>query len=176
MSGYLINLKTDRAVTDIRTNGARGLVNDLSRLLAGAIESYGCAELTVYSQATNGVYGTATFTAASVANNDTVVIAGTTLTGKTASPSGQAEFLATTANNTLTATALAACINANTTVRQYVTATSSGAVVTVKPVVPGLIGNLITTVGTAVRLAASAATITGGIGAFDVAQVQLTNP
>jgi phage tail sheath gpL-like len=90
------------------------------------------------------VAASATATCASVANADTITVAGTVLTAKT-SPSGSAEW-ARGVSNTADAAALAACINAHATVSKYVTASSSAAVVTITANVKGVIGNLITLV------------------------------
>lgn len=119
------------------------------------------------------VAASATATCASVADADTITIAGTVLTAKT-SPSGSAQW-ARGVSNTADAAALAACINAHTTVSQYVSATSSGAVVTITANVKGPIGNLITLVsssGTTLavtgsgNLASGAGGVTGSVTTF----------
>jgi phage tail sheath gpL-like len=89
---------------------------------------------------TTVVQATGTITLSSFVEDDTVTVNGTLLTGKN-SPSGSAQF-AIGASDTLTAVALAACINANTTLNKQVVATSSGAVVTITALVPGAFGNL----------------------------------
>lgn len=120
-----------------------------------------------FTSATASVKATQIFTCATVVADNTLVIAGVTLTAK-ASPSGQAQFLRS-ANNTTQAAAIAACINANTDLAGLVTATSALAVVTVTASLPGPLGNLVTTVGTATTLEAGAATCTGGAGVTSVA-------
>lgn len=109
------------------------------------------------------VRASGTLTVASINADDTCVINGVTLTGK-ASPSGQDQF-DSDGSNTVVATAVAACINAHSSLTGIVYATSSGAVVTVHAYQKGLMGNAITLVGTATRLEASAARLAGGTGA-----------
>lgn len=86
--------------------------------------------------------GTITLTYASVANLDTVTVAGITLTCVTGTPTG-AQFKKVTDGPT-TAANLAALINSLATLNIYVSATSSGSVVTVKANQAGVVGNLIT--------------------------------
>lgn len=85
------------------------------------------------------VAASATVTCASVADSDTVTIGKTTLTAKT-SPSGSTQW-ARGVSNTADAAALAACINANTTLNQIVSATSAAGVVTITANVKGVLGN-----------------------------------
>ncbi len=89
---------------------------------------------------TTVVQASGTITLSSFVEDDTVTINGTLLTGKN-TPSGAAQF-AILGTDTLTAAALAACINANTTLNKQVVATSALAVVTVSALVPGAFGNL----------------------------------
>lgn len=130
----------------------RGLINGSYR---GFIRSTLCSER---------ASGTFTGTAAAVAPNDTVVIAGTTLTNK-ASPANQDEF-ADAATNALLAASLAACINAHTTLSKIVFAVVTNAangVVTVYSKYPGTIGNLITLAESG-GYTVSGAAMTGGVG------------
>lgn len=90
----------------------------------------------------NLVAATGTVTFSSFAAADTVTINGAVFTAS-ASPSGANQFLVT-GGDTLAAAALTAKINSATApanVLGCVTATSSGAVITLTCVVPGLIGN-----------------------------------
>lgn len=111
---------------------------------------------------------TGTLTPVSVANNDTCVINGITLTAKTSAPTGVAQFLAGV-SDVADGAALAAIINAHpylglSTSSTPITATASAStgVVTVRYGAVGTGGDSITLVGTAVRLAASAATLGSG--------------
>lgn len=115
-----------------------------------------------FNSATASVKAATTATCATVVADNTLTIAGVTLTAK-ASPSSQSEFLRS-ANNTTQAAAIAACINAHTSLLGIVTATSSGAVVTITAALPGPLGNLVTTVGTVTTLACANATLVGGAG------------
>ena len=88
------------------------------------------------------VKATGTVTLASFVANDTVTINGVVLTGK-ASPAGSAEF-ACGVSDTADAAALAAVINAHTTLNTMVVATSALGVVTLTAYVPGALGNAVT--------------------------------
>ena len=109
------------------------------------------------------VRASATVTVASILADDTVTVSGVVLTGKS-SPSGQDQFDSDGSDATV-ATAIAACINAHTSLTGIVTASASGAVVTVSAYVKGLIGNAITLASSdGTRLAVSAARLAGGTG------------
>jgi phage tail sheath gpL-like len=69
-----------------------------------------------------------------------------------------------------TATALAAAINADATLKTKVHATATAKVVTVKATVPGVLGNAVTLVASGTGVTAGGATLTAGAGA-DVAPV-----
>lgn len=108
-----------------------------------------------------------TITCATVLADDTVTINGVTLTGKS-SPSGESQF-DSDGSDTVVATAIAACINANSSLTGIVTATSSGAVVTVTASQSGLMGNAITLASSGATLAVSAARLASGTGAGEAA-------
>jgi hypothetical protein len=108
--------------------------------------------------------GTITITYAKLIATDTIKIGATTLTCKTSDANGTTEFLKV-GNATDTATSLCACINANTTLSTFLTATSALGVVTIVCKQPGLIGNAIglaATEGTAEAMAESAANLASG--------------
>lgn len=105
---------------------------------------------------------TLTLTYASISNNDTCVIAGTTLTCVTGTPSGSAQFKKQT-DATVTATNLVNCINANPTLSALMTATSVAGVVTMTIKIPGALGNQVPLVGST-GMAAGAATFANGAG------------
>jgi phage tail sheath gpL-like len=108
--------------------------------------------------------GTITVTNTSVDADDTVTIAGTVLTAKASGANGTSQFNKGV-SSTATATNLAACINANTTLNKFVVASSSSAVVTVTCLVPGTIGNLISlATSDAPAFALSAAVLASGAG------------
>lgn len=106
-----------------------------------------------------GVYASVTATLASVIATNTVVIGGVTLTCVNSGGTSVQFNKGTT--DTITATNLAAAINALTTVNKVVQATSSGATVTIVSLYPGTIGNLITTTAGGGTITV-AATLSGG--------------
>lgn len=83
--------------------------------------------------------GLITFTGRPVAD-ETLSVLNTTLTAKDSGANGTTQFN-TAVSNTTTATNLAACINANTTLNKQVVATSALGVVTITSLIPGTIGN-----------------------------------
>ena len=107
---------------------------------------------------------TLTLTYANITANDTVVIAGITLTAVTGTPSGYTQFKKET-DATKTAANLAAAINGLTTLNIYVSATSALGVVTVTANQAGVVGNLITLVGSTGIVAGAAALAAGTGGA-----------
>lgn len=107
---------------------------------------------------------TATLTAASAVAGDTFVLNGVTFTGKAgASGVGFPIGFSVDTSDTACAADIVTQINAHPTLSLIVQATSSAGVVTIRYLTPGTGGNAITLVGTAVRLAASSATLSGGI-------------
>lgn len=107
----------------------------------------------------DGVQATGTVTLSSFAADDTVTIAGQVFTAKV-SPSGANQF-ALGADDTAAAAALAAKVNAHTSLTGVCTATSALGVVTVTAAIVGLIGNRI---GLAISAhgSVSAATLASG--------------
>jgi hypothetical protein len=87
--------------------------------------------------------GTVTFTSTGPVNDETMVVAGQTITAKTSATPGELEF---TRSNTpsVDATNLAALLNSHTAFAGVVTASAASGVVTIKAAVPGLIGNTLT--------------------------------
>ncbi len=112
---------------------------------------------------------TLTLTYASISNNDTVVIAGTTLTCVTGTPSGGAQFKKQT-DATVTAANLVACVNANTTLGPLMVASNVAGVVTLTLITFGTIGNQTPLVGST-GMVAGAATFANGAGGAEVANV-----
>lgn len=99
----------------------------------------------------------------------TEVQASGTLTLSTASGTvggtigGTAVTVTASGGDTATAAAIATAINANTTVNKWVSATSSGAVVTVTSLRGAAVGNNITLVADGTGVTASGAKLTGGV-------------
>ncbi len=106
----------------------------------------------------SGVYATGTAVCASVIQGDTIVIGGITLTASNATQDAT-HFVR--GADALTATNLATCINANTSLDQLVQASASSATVTIACLVPGTIGNLVTVTSTGGTITVPAA-LTGG--------------
>lgn len=114
------------------------------------------------------VRASGTCTVATITAADTVTINGVTLTSA-ASPSGESQF-DSDGSNTVVAAALAACINAHTSLTGIVTATSALGVVTISAYNKGLMGNAITLASSnGTRLAVSAARLAGGTGMGEAA-------
>lgn len=139
-------------------------LTNLAKLIRGLDSGMIGGSVDVSVSSADPVAASATATLVSVADADTVTIAGTVLTGKT-SPSGSAQW-ARGVSDTADAAALVACVNAHTTVSKYVVATSVAGVVTLTANVKGPVGNLITLTSssnTTLAVTGSGA-LTGGAG------------
>lgn len=84
--------------------------------------------------------GSVTFTGRPTADQ-TMVVCNTTLTAKDSGADGTTQFNTSGSDVGVTATNLAACINANTTLNKIVSASSALGVVTITAIVPGVVGN-----------------------------------
>jgi len=116
--------------------------------------------------------GTVTLVYSDLAANDTVTVAGITLTCVTGTPN-TVQFKKVT-DATVTAANLAAAINALATVNIYVSATSALGVVTVTANQSGVVGNLITLAKNAATpggIAVSGTALAGGTGGANSAPV-----
>lgn len=145
-------------VSDAAHKSVRQYINYLKSLIGGA--RIGAVSMTCRNSA---VFATGTVTCASAAAADTVTINGVAITAVSGTPAN--DQFDVSGNDTADATSLAAAINNSTTsgIKDIVTATSSGAVVTVKARVPGYIGNAITLASSnGTRLAVSAARLANG--------------
>jgi hypothetical protein len=107
-----------------------------------------------------GVQASGTLTCSTVVADNTFVLSGTTFTAK-AAPASNVQF-PVMSTNTKQASAIAGIINGHPTIKNSFVATSSGAVVTIKYIGKGTVGNTKTLVGTAVKLVASGATLENG--------------
>ena len=133
----------------------------ITKLLESAAGGNEHVSVDAYSSTAAPVAATATATLASVLDGDTIVIGGTTLTAKT-SPVGQAQYLRGVSNNA-DAAALAACINAHTTLSPVVSAKAVTNVVTITAQEKGTLSNFVT-LTSAATITLSGATMTGGTG------------
>ena len=133
-------------------------MNNLINVLQGISCGAESGKLDVYIGA---VSASQTFTCGTVVATNNAVINGQAITA-VASGAVNNQFNVG-ASPTESATNLAAAINASTTatINTFVSATSSGAVVTVFAQVPGTEGNVITTTSSA-NITAGGATLTGG--------------
>lgn len=131
---------------------AQKLVTHLHKLVSGSTS--GEIEVNV-----SPVQASGTLTLDTVVEDDTCVVAGVTLTAKD-TPSTNVQF-EVGADDEETATNLAGIINAHPTISTYVSASASGAVVTITAVEYGVTGNLIGLVGDT-TITASAATLEDG--------------
>lgn len=111
----------------------------------------------------NAVAATGTYTATGQpSNNDTASVNGVTFTAVTGTPTTNQFKIGATQQATMAN--FAAAINASTTagVTGVLTASASGSVVTITALIPGRIGNGITTTSSLTNVTAGAATLTGG--------------
>lgn len=136
-----IQIKTNSAdATQFAKSGnAHRCLQNVRNLLHGLISGALLGAVTSSVSASDPVAASGTVTCASVADADTVTLGKIVLTAKT-SPSGSAQW-ARGVSNTADAAALAACINAHTTLSTLVSATSAAAVVTITANARGSVGN-----------------------------------
>jgi hypothetical protein len=118
-------------------NAAMIAFSNYFQSLASGFEN---ASVDMHHSATDPVAASGTVTCATVAADDTVTIAGVTLTAK-ASPTGEAQF-SQAGTNTQDGDSLAAIINAHSILGKFYTATNLSGVVTVTAKVKGQWGNL----------------------------------
>lgn len=177
-TSYVITLSTPLTVAQMAryikdTSDPRGQC----RALAGLFKKIESGEFAVGAtsfgvQTSSGVVAratqTLTLTYGSISNNDTLVIAGVTLTCVTGTPAGP-QFKKQT-DATVTAANLVALINSLATVSIYFYATSALGVVTITAQAPGKVGNFLTAVGST-GIVVGAATLSGGTGGCETTPV-----
>lgn len=153
------------------TTDPRGECRTLAHLFHRMAAGDETGSFYVQSSATEQVRATNTLTLtfASISNNDTVVVAGTTLTCVTGTPSGGAQFKKLT-SATITAANLVACVNANTTLNKLMFASNVAGVVTLTLLTPGAIGNQVPLVGST-GMVVGAATFANGAGGHETVPV-----
>lgn len=173
MPSLALVIKTPKTETNFskagqpRTN-MKKIVNLLTGIMSGA--SRGAVYIQSSSSDPVAATATATITYADIADNDTIVILGVTLTCVVGTPTAN-QFKKET-DATVTAANLAAAINANATLAKYVTASSALGVVTLTVNMLGALGNFlaaITKTGTGIALVQW----TGGTGGAGTAAVQI---
>ena len=118
----------------------------LSQYFAGAAGGYRDCKFAVAvetsTSSTTQAANTITITHANVSDGDTITIGGRVITAKTAG-ANQNEWTIG-ANATADGVALAACINAHTELKSFLSASAASGVVTVTCLVDGLIGKHVT--------------------------------
>jgi len=112
----------------------------------------------------NAAKASGTLTLASTVATNTATIHGVVLTA--IASGATSEQFNVGVDDTETAANLVTAINAHATLSLYVSATSSGAAVTVTALYPGLLGNAITLVGSATITASAARLASGTNGAY----------
>ena len=164
-STLVIQIKSELSQAEMRAcighlaQGPREVIENVDQFVRSVKSRKNRATLNIATSAAAPVQAAGTATLASVADSNTIVIGGVTLTAKT-SPAGSSQF-ARGVSNTADATALKNCINAHPTLSQVVTATSAAAVVTITANVPGVVGNFIVMSGSGTFTLVQ---LTGGAG------------
>lgn len=160
---HTIRKVATRYDTDLRASGddkegVLALRNLCDRILGGQE----VAVIDAQTDAEDPVAASGTVTCSSVAVDETLVLAGVTLTAK-ASPSGEAQFNQA-GSDSADASSLADCINAHSTLSKIVSASAASDVVTITCKVKGFIGNFITMSETGSGMTVSGPTLSGGTG------------
>lgn len=165
MSSLCITVKSEEVVGHLNQhykkplNDVRGEALALSQFFKDLASLNKRGVIDVQTDTSNPVAATATATLVSCAT-DTITIAGVTFTGS-GSPSGEAQF-ETDGNDAADAAALAAKVNAHSTLSKIISAVAVDNVVTFTCLVKGVIGNFlaITESGTTITVTA----FSGGTG------------
>lgn len=173
MSTITVQLKTDRQGTDVAaiqtsTQDVRDVVVAVSEQLKRFASGINTGELQVSTSTANPVAASASVvvTHANLADGDTIVVCRQTLTAKSSGADGTTQYNIG-ANATADADSLAACINANTTLSKYVSATAATGTVTVTAKMKGAWGNLLSI--TSSDNAFAITNFASGTGGFDTA-------
>lgn len=166
MASLVVTIKSSNAdILSSKRNDAEGI--EALREICNALDAYttGCAKgvVSVQSSADNPVKASGTLTLDTVIATDVFVIGATTFTG-TDTPTTILHFDTSLATDTLIAADAARVVNAHATANKIVTASSSGAVLTITANVPGPVGNFINISSVDSTITASAATLASGAG------------
>ena len=153
--------RTDLATRLTRVEPREALLN-LSKFIRGYATGLETGAVYAQNNASDPVAASATATLVSCAT-DTITIGGITFTG-TGTPTTELHF-ETDGNDAADAAALAAAINAHSTLSKIVVATTaSNNIVTITCLVKGVIGNFITLSETGTTITVSGAALAGGTG------------
>jgi phage tail sheath gpL-like len=150
---------TNNGIVQLDASLARREANSLIDLLSGLAGGAKVGSMLVDVDSNSAVAASGTLTLSSSVSTDTVAIGGVTLT-EVASGASNVQFNHA-GTDTLTAVNLVSTINAHPTLSVDVVASNVGAVVTVKSLKVGTLGNYIDLVGST-HITASVAQLSGG--------------
>jgi hypothetical protein len=177
MSSLVITVKSPRTQTTlndrlrISSSRAPDAVANLAAYLHGCAGGLESASVSVQTGSADPIFAAQALTVvfASLNAADTVTIGGVVLTCTLGAPAAS-QFQKLT-DGTVTAANLAAAINTQGSLSQFVSATSVGAIVTVTADVPGIIGNLVAVLSSAGGVTLGGATLVGGAGGANNAPI-----
>lgn len=157
-------IKTNKDYTTFKENSddagnGRKLVNLIAGIASGAIKGL----IDISGSSADPVAASGTLTLDTVIATDVATVGTITFTG-TDTPSTELHFDTSLATDALIAADLAAKISAHSVIGQIVSASASGAVVTVTARQKGIIGNQIGISSVDATITASGAFLTGGTG------------
>lgn len=173
MSTVALVIKTKKLGSDFTKSGQPSdnltrIINLLKGFQAGAQ----LGAIYVQSSTDDPVAASATLTVTSAVATNAVTIGGQTLTASS-TPSGESQWEIDGSGNDADAQALAAAINAHSTLSKVVIATTAANVITVTALTRGVIGNMIPISSNAGTIVASGAFLSGGTGGAQGSAVQI---
>lgn len=181
MGTLLVSINSDLSKADLKGRAVKGAtlpkesIRGLIDLLEAATAGVFPASVSIAAGVSAPVRasGTLTVVYGTLAATHTVTIAGTVLTCIDSGTATSAQFKKET-DGTVTAANLAAAINGNSAINARVSATASGAVVTVTAHAPGTTGNLIALASSAGGVTVSGANLASGAGGPDEAALSFS--
>ena len=173
MSSLVLTVKTSKdtslfAKADQDNQNVTRIINLLSGLNVGALQ----AVLDVQYSSDDPVAASGTFTLTSAVATDAITIGTVTLTASS-TPANENQWEIDGADDAADATALAAAINAHSTLSKVVSASASSSVVTVTALQKGVVGNQIPISSADATIVASGSFLTGGAGGAASASEQI---
>lgn len=149
---YLVSITSGQPTSDLDFSkwGKGRVTRDLIKLVAGLAEGAFAGSIDVQNAPVKAS-GTLTIAGGSGAVGGTI--------------GGVAKTVTWATSDTASAAALAAAINADATLKQWVVASAVAGVVTITALVPGTVGNAITLVASGTGVTASGARLASGSGA-----------
>lgn len=159
-NNIVIRITTNDQAMLLDTTEPRGAAEKVANFLNACAGGFSMgSSMDIQTNGGSGAYASGTLTLAAVVATDTAAVGGQTFTAS-ATPTGNNQF-AVGASDTATAVNLAAAISAHPSLARMCSATSSGAVVTVKCYHVGAIGNYVPLAGN-IHITASGADLAGG--------------